>query len=41
MVVDPDEAISMSDDGDEEDEDEGWRATLKGYYRKLFSQARY
>lgn len=39
MVVDPDEAVSL--DGEDEDAESGWRARLKRYYRKLFSQARY
>lgn len=38
MVVDPDEAVPLEDD---EEEASGWRAKLKRYYRKLFSQARY
>jgi len=40
MVVDPNEAVPM--DGEEDDEeDDGWRARITDYYRKLLSPARY
>jgi len=40
MVVDPDQAVPLEEDG-EDDEERGWWAKIKSYYRKLFSQARY
>jgi hypothetical protein len=39
MVVDPNEAVSV--DGDDDEEEDGWRARIKRYYRKVFSPARY
>jgi hypothetical protein len=40
MVVDPNEAVPM-DGEDDEDDASGWRARIKDYYRKLLSPARY
>jgi hypothetical protein len=40
MVVDPNEAVPV-DGEDDEDEEASWLAKLKDWFRKLYSPARY
>jgi hypothetical protein len=41
MVVDPNEAVSVDSEDDEDEEASSWRAKLKDWFRKLLSPARY